>query len=577
MKMSGADAPLGGDMIQPTTPVRLQDYLDLLDRVPDVFRRSWDAIAIYDLEGRLVAGNAAARDLVGGQLASSLRGQHFNAHMAIDAARRSAREFARCVTSGRPVDGESHFREADGTPIPVRVRLVPARLDGTIVGVIGFARDTRAQRSVESQFIRAEDQFRSLFEHHPDALAIHDMEGRYVRVNAALTRLTGFTIEELIGQTPAVLTGGAWADGERIRTAVIRGETIDFERTLVTKSGETVDVAGLIVPLHGDGMVTGFCGILRDVTDERRRERESVRESKRVADLYRIAAASAMSADEKIRSALDVARVELHATWAYVARFDGAEMTIACAAGHAPAGFDAESAIAIDKTTARNAIDVPLLVDGERYGTIGFMAKSRTLRLAPSDREYARAIAALIGSALEQSAREKRLDTLAFHDALTGLPNRALLLDRLERALLGARRNRRSFAVHYIDIDHFKAINDTYGHHAGDAVLVAVAERLEAALRDSDTVARIGGDEFVVLQPEIESPSQAEELAAKLVALHDAPVRAAGHEVDVRLSVGVAVYPATGAHPVDMLREADATLYEVKKGGRDGYRVRTVV
>jgi diguanylate cyclase (GGDEF)-like protein len=207
---------------------------------------------------------------------------------------------------------------------------------------------------------------------------------------------------------------------------------------------------------------------------------------------------------------------------------------------------------------------------------IGVLSNARALELSATDGDYVRAIGALIASAVQQGAREKRLDTLAFHDALTGLPNRALFSDRLERALLAARRNRRSFAVHYVDIDRFKTVNDTYGHHTGDGVLVAVADWLLSHLRDSDTVARIGGDEFVVLQPEIDSAQQAEDVAARLVTIRDAPLQVGEFAVPVQLSIGVAVYPADGSNTVDMLRAADTQLYGVKNGGRDGYAIHTV-
>ena len=587
----------------------LRDYLTLLERVPEAFRRSWDAIAIYDLEGRLVAGNAAARKLVGDSLATRLAGEHFSTHLSLDVARRSARSFAECVTSGKPVEGDTVFRDAHDASIPVRVRLVPAQLDGAVVGVIGFARDIRDVRAAESQFMRAEQQFRSLFEHHPDALAIQDLEGRFTRINTALTKLTGYTPEELIGQTPAVLTGSgdAVADLRRVLRGVQRGQTVAFERVLRTKNGELLDIAGLAVPLFVDGAVHGFCGITRDVTLERRRERDSARAAKRIGDLYGIAAASSMSADDKVRSAIDRARAELDANWAYVGRFHDGLMDLTHVSGDEEAGFVVGVRVPVRRTIAqqvvaagdvfvaddltrapfravldgrraswRSYIGSPVTVNGEPYGVIGFLSNERIVRFSATDRDYVRAIAALIASAVQQTEREKRLDTLAFHDALTGLPNRALLLDRLERAHLAARRNKRSFAVHYVDIDRFKVVNDTYGHHVGDGVLVAVADWLQSNLRESDTVARIGGDEFVVLQPEIDSMAQAEDVAARLVTIRDEPLRVGDLDIAVRLSVGVAIYPSDGSNPVDMLRAADAQLYRVKNDGRDGYALHTV-
>jgi diguanylate cyclase (GGDEF)-like protein/PAS domain S-box-containing protein len=584
----------------------LRDYLTLLERVPETFSRAWDAIAIYDLEGRLIAGNPAAHALVGEDFAVALRGGHFTEHLALDVARQSARSFAECATSGNAVEVESLMRDARGASIPVRVRLVPARFDGAIVGVIGFARDMRAVRAAESQFMRAEQQFRALFESHPDALSMHDLDGRYLRINASLTRLCGYEARDLIGETPAMLSRESAAELPTVLAAVKRGETLALERAIRVKDGSTLDVSVLAVPLVIDEAVRGYCAIVRDVTEQRRRERDAERAAKRIGDLYQIAAASTMSSDDKVTTALDRARIELDASWAYVGHFHDGMMEITHASGEAEIGFpvgftapiactiaahvrDADVLVVSDLARSpframldgrragwHSYIGVPLSVNGERYGVIGVLSNARALELSATDGDYVRAIGALIASAVQQGAREKRLDTLAFHDALTGLPNRALFSDRLERALLAARRNRRSFAVHYVDIDRFKAVNDTYGHHTGDGVLVAVADWLLSHLRDSDTVARIGGDEFVVLQPEIDSAQQAEDVAARLVTIRDAPLQVGEFAVPVRLSIGVAVYPADGSNTIDMLRAADTQLYGVKNGGRDGYAIHTV-
>jgi diguanylate cyclase (GGDEF)-like protein len=124
-----------------------------------------------------------------------------------------------------------------------------------------------------------------------------------------------------------------------------------------------------------------------------------------------------------------------------------------------------------------------------------------------------------------------------------------------------------------VDIDHFKTINDTYGHHVGDAVLIAVATWMRSVLRDSDTIGRIGGDEFVVLQPEIDSQRQAEELAAKLCSIRDQPLRIGARDISVTISVGCAVFPVDAENPVDMLKAADGALYDVKHRGRDGFAI----
>jgi diguanylate cyclase (GGDEF)-like protein/PAS domain S-box-containing protein len=161
-------------------------------------------------------------------------------------------------------------------------------------------------------------------------------------------------------------------------------------------------------------------------------------------------------------------------------------------------------------------------------------------------------------------AMSMRMSHLAQHDALTGLPNRLLLADRLDRGIAAARRNVTSLAVLFLDVDRFKRINDSFGHAVGDQVLQSVARRLEAGVRESDTVCRLGGDEFVVLLPDVACADDAEFSADKLLAAIAAPHRIAGQDLHVTASVGIAVYPAAGNDAVSLLNEADFALLRAK-------------
>jgi diguanylate cyclase (GGDEF)-like protein len=159
----------------------------------------------------------------------------------------------------------------------------------------------------------------------------------------------------------------------------------------------------------------------------------------------------------------------------------------------------------------------------------------------------------------------QQLESRSLHDALTGLPNRQLLADRLGSALRRAERERGSLALLFIDLDGFKTVNDTLGHAAGDAVLQAAARRLGGALRSTDTVARVGGDELVVLLPGIGDRAQAEAIAAKLAAVLAAPVDTAAGPARVGASIGLALYPQDAPDAAGLLAAADAAMYEVKR------------
>jgi diguanylate cyclase (GGDEF)-like protein len=177
---------------------------------------------------------------------------------------------------------------------------------------------------------------------------------------------------------------------------------------------------------------------------------------------------------------------------------------------------------------------------------------------------------------LQHSGDEQRLEKLsrlAFYDALTGLPNRNLFNDRLARALAVGTRNRSPFALLYIDIDYFKHVNDTFGHEAGDDLLCEVAARLTQSLRASDTVARWGGDEFVVILDGVTDQQSAARVASTLLAACGEHCVVRGHECRVTLSVGASFYPRDGYDAARLLQCADRAMHEAKARGRNGYRI----
>ncbi len=158
---------------------------------------------------------------------------------------------------------------------------------------------------------------------------------------------------------------------------------------------------------------------------------------------------------------------------------------------------------------------------------------------------------------------------MAQHDALTGLPNRALFDDRMEQALNAARRDHARLALMFIDLDKFKPINDTLGHAAGDFVLKEVATRIGSAIREADTAARIGGDEFVVVLRNIQKQEDALAIAEKIRQAINRPVDMDGRALTVSASIGIACYPEHGADILELSGHADAAMYRAKAAGRD--------
>ena len=175
-------------------------------------------------------------------------------------------------------------------------------------------------------------------------------------------------------------------------------------------------------------------------------------------------------------------------------------------------------------------------------------------------------------SMLRLGASEAQAQHLAFHDVLTGLPNRALVEDRLTQALALATRHDQRVALLLIDLDRFKTINDTHGHHAGDELIIAVAQRLSRIVRASDTVGRIGGDEFIVVMPDVDNIGQVQSLAQRIIDELSEPFTLFGSDVWSGASIGLALAPKDGVDRLELMRKADIALYEAKSGGRGTYR-----
>jgi diguanylate cyclase (GGDEF)-like protein/PAS domain S-box-containing protein len=169
----------------------------------------------------------------------------------------------------------------------------------------------------------------------------------------------------------------------------------------------------------------------------------------------------------------------------------------------------------------------------------------------------------------QRKALEEQLRKMALHDSVTGLPNRTLLAEHIEHAFTLARRHQNKVALLFIDLDHFKAVNDRFGHEAGDALLKQIAQRLSGCLRASDLAARLGGDEFVVVLEELHQPEQAMAVARKIITELGLPYQVSATDITIGASIGVALYPDHATQADLLLRYADQALYTSKDKGRN--------
>jgi len=198
------------------------------------------------------------------------------------------------------------------------------------------------------------------------------------------------------------------------------------------------------------------------------------------------------------------------------------------------------------------------------FSTIGLGAQDYLIKGSFQDGMLSRAIL----YAIERKRLQNMISHLALHDALTGLPNRRLLMEHLTRDIEGSRRENKLLAVLVLDLDNFKDINDQYGHHVGDELLVKVAHRLQYLLRKCDVIARIGGDEFVIPVPHLQSKKQAQVVAAKIIEAFKEPIQVENARLTVSFSIGVAMFPKNAEDPLELIKAADQAMYLAKEAGK---------
>jgi diguanylate cyclase (GGDEF)-like protein/PAS domain S-box-containing protein len=220
----------------------------------------------------------------------------------------------------------------------------------------------------------------------------------------------------------------------------------------------------------------------------------------------------------------------------------------------------------------RATLTVPIVLSGRRVAALCLDSFTSPDAFGEEAHRLAEAFGAQVATLVRRRSLELALERMAYHDHLTGLPNRVLFRDRLVQAVARARRNGRKGAALFLDLDNLKVTNDTLGHAVGDALLRGVAQRLQKTVREEDTVARIGGDEFTIVLPEIPDASAAARVAEKLLDAFRTPFQVAGHEIHTSASIGITIFPDDAIGADALIQHGDTAMYHAKNHGKDRYR-----
>ncbi len=509
---------------------------------------------------RIVGANQSALDLVG-LARDDLMGR---AAVELTAAPQD-QYFWEDVAAGlsHGIHSETLVRSADGVAIPVERKVSRIRLDGATTLFMVCLQDLRQQRRTEAELETLVAELRATLESTADGIMASDLGGRVRNYNRRFAELWDLPEELMVRRDdPALFAHMAAAVSDRPgyehRLAEIAASPLlEADDELLLRSGRIIERRSL--PQVHRGQPGGRVYAFRDIT-------------RRVDDQGRLRLAAKV-----FESSLDAIFIT-DADFRLLAANPGCERLTGIAQS-ALLGSSARGMFHDPHDQGLFArIVLHLQADGLWEGEVQRRSGGQPPRtvqvswvLLRDDRQQAVHSICFFKDLSDKVAAQQRIETLAYRDVLTGLPNRLLLTQRVEFALRMAERNGGQFAVFFLDLDRFKHINDSMGHAFGDRVLVEVAARINACLRDVDTLCRLGGDEFVVFLQEADAPG-AEACAQRVLRAMAEPFVLDAMNFSVGCSIGVALYPDDGKSLDALIQFADTAMYRVKERGRGSFR-----
>ncbi len=471
----------------------------------------------------------------------------------------------RCIEGRDPLDFEGSLNLAPGVERrDYEVRLIPIPEAGRINRIIAIGHDVTERKRAEELLRQREAEFRTLAENMPDNLVRYDRECRVTYSNPQHARAIGVPASALLGtsitQPVSPTVAGMEEYAKTLQRVLVTGAPSETE-LIVSLPGQQPEIHHLLtVPERdGDGRVVGALSIGRDIT-ERKRAEASLRMAASVFDT----ALEGITITDPSGVILDVNKAFTRITGYSRDAAIGKKPNM-LRSGHHGREFYAAMWTALRNSGTWSGEIVNRHFDGEVFTE--YLSISAV-------RDGNGAVVHFVGifSDISRSKQhEARLEHLAHHDTLTGLPNRVLLADRLGQAIAQSVRSGKILAVFFLDLDGFKPINDTHGHGVGDRTLIELGKRMAKTLRASDTVARVGGDEFVMLLPGLSSAEECEASASRLLAAIAKPIQVDGHELSLTASIGIARHPRDAEDADTLLRCADKAMYAAKQTGRNRF------
>ena len=548
--------PILGFVVLVARVVRKYDLVSLTPSLaaPEIIATMADAVFVCDRAGRVEFANRAAATLLGYD-ERELAGKHIDELLAQDRplssklARRSLR------------NDEYVFASKSGERIELTLSIAPVVHEKESAGAVIIGRDIRDRKRAEREVLQAVTLLQSTLDSTADGILVLDDAEKIVSYNHRFTEMWRIPPAMMSrGDDRAVMDHLSAELSEPIAfTSLQRGaESFDL---LELKDGRRFErySIGRTIDNVTDIRVWSF----RDVTSRFAAE-AALRESE---NRYRLL--FEQNAAGVCVTTMEGVIVDCNATFATILRSTRDELIgRELATFYAHPREAAEISMLLRAEGILNSVEIELRRDD---GAPLWVLQN----LVVVGDAISGVVHATVVDISDRKRAEEQIEFHAYHDVLTALPNRKLFTDRLRFALTRAKRVNRPLAVMFIDIDHFKTINDTLGHTAGDELLLEMARRLRACVRDDDTVARLGGDEFTIILNELRQAEDAIGVAQKILDTVQIPLTIVGMPIVVTASVGVSIYPNDGADPEALLRNADSAMYRAKEAGRNNVQLCT--
>jgi diguanylate cyclase (GGDEF)-like protein/PAS domain S-box-containing protein len=544
-----------------------EKYRNIFDHAP---------VGIYQSarDGRLITANHTLAKMLGFDSVDELLGRNI-ADLYLIAEQREE-IIRRFEPVGYASDYELLWKKKDGAPVWVQLNAHSIGSSTAPLIFEGFVFDVTERKLAEDRLASANAQRKAVLDAATNVSIIAtDSLGTITVFNAGAERILGYAAEEMIGvrsllavhRDEEIATHGAAlaeAFGREIggfEALVFRAAIEGLEErewTYVRRSGETVTVLVSVTALRSDdGAIAGFLHVATDVTARKEAE-ETLRKQ---------TAAMTASMD-------GIAILNERLEFAYL------NDALATLFGYGEAAsILGRSFCDLYEPPEQVRIITYVIPAVQQRGR--WRGEATGLRRDGGTFPQEMSLTAIDGGGVvvvvrditERTYAEEQIKHLAYHDALTGLPNRLLFKDRLTVAISHAQRDHRRLAVVFLDLDRFKVINDSLGHNIGDQLLQAVAARVQSCLRDSDTVARLGGDEFTLLLADLARSDDAAPVASKILEAVRHPFTIEGREFFITTSIGISLYPEDGTDAESLIKNADTAMYQAKEQGRDNYQL----